>query len=323
MWALAVIALVLVAAAIAAHDFLHGQRLIPDLWEEWRTARADLGALDRANQARAERSDVIVSLTTIPSRLPHIEDTLKSLLRQTRPPAEIRLYVPAFSARENRPYEVPERLRQLRSVAVHACSDVGPATKFIPAVTSLPPDQLVLAVDDDRIYPPNLVADLEVAARARPDAAYGFSGWIAPKDLIDRPTTVLANLLERPPVPIYAQRQRRPRRVDVLQGTGGYLIRPRFFALDRLVDYSAAPAAARSVDDVWMSAHCRVDKFVIPARRSNFQARRRTLIYKRTSLGWANRGRRNEERKNSIMLRYFADRWMLAREQKAGARNNC
>ena len=63
MWALAIIALVLVAAAIAAHDFLHGQRLIPDLWEEWRTARADLGALDRANQARAERSDVIVSLT--------------------------------------------------------------------------------------------------------------------------------------------------------------------------------------------------------------------------------------------------------------------
>ena len=99
MWALAVIALVLVAAAIAAHDFLHGQRLIPDLWEEWRTARADLGALDRANQARAERSDIIISLTTIPSRLPYIEDTLKSLLRQTRPPAEIRLYVPAFSAR--------------------------------------------------------------------------------------------------------------------------------------------------------------------------------------------------------------------------------
>jgi hypothetical protein len=105
-----------------------------------------------------------------------------------------------------------------------------------------------------------------------------------------------------------------------LQGTGGYLIRPRFFALDRLVDYSAAPAAARNVDDVWMSAHCRVDKLVIPARRSNFQARRRTLIYKRTSLGWANRGRRNEERKNSIMLRHFADRWMLQHE--AGARND-
>ena len=313
---------IVVAVAVAAHDFLHGQRLIADLWEEWRIARADLLVLDRANQACAGRSDIIVSLTTIPSRLPYIEDTLKSLLRQTRPPAEIRLYVPAFSARENRPYEIPARLRQLTSVTIHACSDVGPATKFIPALTSLPPDQLVLAVDDDRIYPPNLVADLEAAARARPDAAYGFSGWIAPEDLIDKPTTVIANLLERPPVPIYAQRQRRPRQVDILQGTGGYLIRPRFFALDRLVDHSTAPAAARSVDDVWMSAHCRVDKFVIPAKRSNFQARRRMTIYKGTSLGRANRGRRNEDRKNSIMLRYFADRWMLTRRQGADVRHD-
>jgi hypothetical protein len=317
MWELLVVGIV-VAAAVAAHDFLHGQRLIPDLWEEWRIARADLAALDRANLARADRSDIIVSLTTIPSRLLHIDDTLKSLLRQTRPPAEIRLYVPTFSARENRAYEIPERLRRLACVTIHTCSDLGPATKFIPALTSLPPDQPVLAVDDDRIYPPNLVADLEAAARARPDAAYGFSGWIAPRDLIDKPTTVIANLLERPPVPIYAQRQRRPRPVDVLQGTGGYLIRPGFFALDRLVDYSAAPAAARSVDDVWMSAHCKVDKFVIPARRSNFQARRRMAIYKRTSLGRVNRGKRNEERKNSIMLRYFADRWMLTREHSAG-----
>ena len=321
-WELLAVGILLATAAVAVHDFLHGQRLIPDLYEEWRIARADLATLDRAHQAAAERSVVIVTLTTIPSRLPYIEDTLKSLLRQTRLPAGIRLYVPAFSARENRPYEIPQRLRQLASVTIHACSDLGPATKFIPALTSLPPDQLVLAVDDDRIYPPNLVADLEAAARARTDAAYGFSGWIAPKDLIDKPTTVIANLLERPPVPIYAQRQRRPRPVDVLQGTGGYLIRPRFFALDRLVDYSAAPAAARSVDDVWMSAHCMVDKFVIPARRSNFQARRRMAIYKRTSLGWANRGRRNEERKNSIMLRYFADRWMVARQNPTAARND-
>jgi hypothetical protein len=71
-----------------------------------------------------------------------------------------------------------------------------------------------------------------------------------------------------------------------------------------------------------MSAHCRVAKFVIPARRSNFQARRRMAIYKRTSLGWANRGKRNEERKNSIMLRYFADRWMVARQSGTAARNN-
>jgi hypothetical protein len=310
IWAVAAL-VVLALFAVAAFDFLHGQTLIRDLCDEFRIARAELGALDRANQARSERSGIVVSLTSIPSRLAFIDDTLKSLLRQTRAPAEIRLYLPVFSARENRPYEIPERLRRLASVSIQPCDDFGPATKFIPALTSLPADQLVLALDDDRIYPPNLIADLEAAARKQPEAAYGFSGWVAPDDLVDRPTTVIANLLETPPVPLYARRQSQPRPVDVLQGTGGYLIRPRFFALDRLIDYATAPAAARLVDDIWMSAHCRVAKFVIAARRSNFQPWRRMMIYKRTSLGWINRGARDEDRKNSIMLRYLADRWTV------------
>ncbi len=317
IWVLAAIAVVASAGAIVAHDFLHGQRLISDLWEELQISRADLFVLDRANLARAERSEVIISLTTIPSRLPYLNDTLKSLLRQTRSPAEIELYIPAFSARENRPYEIPEWLLHLRSVSIHPCSDFGPATKFAPALSELPPNQLLLALDDDRIYPPNLVADLEAAARRQAEAAYGFSGWVAPPDLVDRPTTLLANVLERPPVPIYALRQRSLRAVDVLQGSGGYLVRPRFFALDRLVDYSGAPAAARTVDDVWMSAHCNVAKFVIPARRSNFQPRRRMALYKRTSLGWINRGVHNKDRANSIMLRYFADRWTIGKPRGA------
>jgi hypothetical protein len=311
IWIASTIVVVALACAVFAFDFLHGQRLISDLWEEFLISRADLLKLDRANQMHGQRSDVIVSLTTIPSRLPYLDDTLKSLLRQTRPAAEIRLYIPSFSLREQRRYEIPQAYRQLKSITVIACEDFGPATKFIPALTSLPPDQPVLVLDDDRIYPPNLIADLETATRSNADAAYGFSGWIAPANLVDEPTSLLANLLERPPVPIYARRQRHLRPVDVLQGTGGYLVRPRFFSLDRLTDFSNTPASARTVDDVWMSAHCNVAKFVIPAKRSNFQAWRRSVIFKRTSLGWVNRGASNEARGNSIMLKYFADRWTV------------
>jgi hypothetical protein len=308
LWLIAALALLL---AIKAMDFFEGEDVLRDVRDEIRLAGMDLAELDRRS-GNALRSSAIVCLTTIPSRLPYIDDTLKSLLRQTLLPREIWLHIPAFSKREDRPYEVPGHLRRLQSVRVRECDDWGPATKFIPALSGLPPDQLVIVLDDDRIYPPNLVRDLDAAAQAHPDAAFGLSGWIVPDDLVDRPTTIIANVLQRPPAPVRATRLRAQRRVDVLQGVSGYIVRPRFFDLARLTDYTGAPAAAFTVDDVWMSAHCRVPKYVVPARRSGFQPWRRRVLYKRTSLGRVNRGRTDEERGNSIMLRHFSDAWMTS-----------
>src|SRR6516165_10586793 len=53
---------------------------------------------------------VIVSLSTVPSRINNLRATIRSLLKQTRPPNEIVLAVPDFSIREERPYVVPEYL---------------------------------------------------------------------------------------------------------------------------------------------------------------------------------------------------------------------
>jgi len=79
----------IVAAAIKAHNFLEGEDLLHDLCDEVRLHIADLERLDAACVDNPNRSDLIVSLTTIPSRITAIGDTLKSLLRQTRSPAEI------------------------------------------------------------------------------------------------------------------------------------------------------------------------------------------------------------------------------------------
>ena len=299
------------AATIWLVNFFEGENVLLDLGDELRLARSDLIELDRAASG-APRADTIVCLTTTPSRLPYIDDTLKSLLRQTRVPKEIRLYLPAFSTREQRPYHVPERLRGLLVVAVHDCADWGPATKIIPALMELGRDQTVIALDDDRIYPRHLVESLEDAARADPQGAVGFSGWIAPPDLVDRPTTVLSNLLQRPPAPVRATRLRSRHRVDVLQGLAGYVVRPRFFDLPRLIDYASAPPAARTVDDVWISCHCRAPKYVLPSRRSSFEPWRRRAFYSRTGLGRLNRARDYRERPNSIMLRHFAAAWIVS-----------
>jgi hypothetical protein len=104
------------------------------------------------------------------------------------------------------------------------------------------------------------------------------------------------------------------RDVDVMQGLSGYLVEPRFFDAEAIVDYRGAPPAAVLVDDVWISAHCRVPKMIFKGRRTNFQSRHDTDYYQRTSLGRVNRGDGTlEGRNNTIMLRYFAGRWKTSR----------
>jgi len=232
--------------------------------------------------------------------------TLKSLLRQTARPREIRLCIPAWSERERCAYEVPAWLRALRSVTIVPCADEGPATKFLPTLRMVAPDQAVVVLDDDRIYHPRLLEVFQDLAARHPDEAVSAAGWQVPADLVDRPTTLWARLAGAPYVPRRANQLRRPRRVDIVQGLHGYVVRPRFFDLAQLGDFSAVPAAVRWVDDVWLSAHCSAPKYVRPMRLAftdykPWVGRRR---FNRTSLGAGmNRADTDEQRGNSIALR--------------------
>ena len=112
--------------------------------------------------------------------------------------------------------------------------------------------------------------------------------------------------------PIRARRIGKPRAADILQGMGGYIVKPRFFDMDKLKDYSSAPQEAFFVDDVWLSAQCRAEKFVIPSERSNSPVKQYVPRHKISSLGWVNRGSGGHaNRHNSIMLRHFAKVWRV------------
>ena len=301
------------AGAIKIHDFFEGETLLRDIADEWRLSRMSLAELDRAWAANPRRSDAIVSLTSIPSRLPLIERTLKSLMRQSLAPARIVLNLPRFSKREGVAYEVPGFLAGIEAVTIRWCEDVGPATKLIPSLIGEAPDQRIIVVDDDRIYPANLVADLIAASDRDPDAAFCMSGWVVPADLVDRPTTIWSNLRMLPPAPIRARRLSRPVAADIVQGLSGYLVKPRFFDVTAITDYSGAPKEAFFVDDVWISAHLLVPRFVIPAARANYQPKLHRGFYGETSLGRINRGPGpDSQRNNSIVIRHFAQRWMTS-----------
>jgi hypothetical protein len=294
------------AFGLLVHDHLSGQKLILDLWDELLIARSDIRRLDDRCQANPDRSDVTVCLTSIPSRLSMIDDTIKSLLIQTRAPAEIRLYLPKVSKREQVAYTVPPHLERLASVVIiEVEEDHGPATKFLPALKDAAPDQKILIVDDDRIYPRRLIEILDDAATHHPGAAYGLGGTIVAMDLIDRPTTLKMNLLRIPPAQVRATRITRKTEVDILMGCHGYLIRPRHLDLDRLFDYSQAPPEAFFADDIWISGYCQAPKYALPAPRVDFHPYRHVWAYDKSSLGRVNRTGRSEQWINSAVLKWF------------------
>ena len=63
-----------------------------------------------ANGRRSNDRRVIASLSTVPDRIGNLEPTIRSLLKQTRPPDEIVLAIPEFSVREQRLF-VPDTYR--------------------------------------------------------------------------------------------------------------------------------------------------------------------------------------------------------------------
>lgn len=298
-------------SSLSVYHFLSGKRLLLDVWELWQINQNSLVEADNFCSANPKRSDIIISLTTLPSRIHKLDITLKSLLMQNLSVECINVYIPAYSKREQAYYTIPERFSLLKNVNfIHSDRDWGPATKFIPALESCTERQPILVVDDDNFYPATYLSDFEIWSKKMPESTLTGSGWKVPDDLIDRPTTLFSNIRQTPPTPLPGTRIQQPRATDIVQGFAGYLIRKSFFNLQELKDYSQTPGAAWFVDDVWISAHCKVDKVIIPLRRFCFVPLSNSKFYKSTSLARINSPTDNpHQRNNTIMIQYFAKKW--------------
>lgn len=304
-----IIAAALIWTALYIHHIFEGEWLPHDLWREWKLSNQDLQELDQKWAAATERSDIIITLTTTPSRIVLLHHSIKSLLDQTRPPARIILNVPAFSEREQVAYVIPPELQGLASVEIHRTDDLGPGTKLIPSLTSQAPDARLLVLDDDRIYPNWLIKRYEVATKDMPDAALTLGGWVVPETLEDGFTTIRTSLFMLPPAPIRAPRLTAAKEIDVMLGVFSYLVRPEFFDQKEMADFSKGPKELRFVDDVRTSALCTVPKYVIPAPSLSFVPWRQRTAFQETRLGLVNRG--SGTRHNTIGIQHYADRWRV------------
>ncbi len=272
------------------------KRLLPRCRKHRRQVRFIRETL--ANARKSDDPRVIVSLSTLPDRIKNLRPTIRSLLKQTRPPDEIVLAIPEFSIRERRAYVVPKYISRLPRVRVLRCrEDWGPATKFIAAIqdelAAGRENTLIMVVDDDRLYPRDALETYLYYSERLPNAALCFRGAAMPSTLDWDDARM-----------IHARDLREPRPVAVITGCGSYLVRPRFF--DRsLWDYSGAPSVAFYIDDIWISACLSrrgVERYVVPSSASMRSVRRQRRTVSLNKI-------RGRQKLNNEIIAFFRDAW--------------
>jgi GT2 family glycosyltransferase len=200
---------------------------------------------------KPQKDTVIVSLTTIPSRLERLDNTLNSLKNQSHK-VKINLCIPKFSKKENKEYIVPDRIKNDKSINILMTDiDFGPATKLIPTLlTTKDPEQLIMVADDDVIYGKDVVKKLVEASKKYEDCAIGFCGWNC-KNLIENGWYQLLYEEERDFGDVQP--------VNVLEGYRGVLVKKKFFT-DAVANYTQYVDDMFWVDDVWFSGHLSINE---------------------------------------------------------------
>lgn len=127
--------------------------------------------LDRRNRELADPvvqdGGAVVSLTTFGQRWSSVYYTIESVGAGHVKPSRLLLWVtPSLLATG-----IPEPLKRLqrRGLEILGCDDVGPHTKYFPAVNHLPPRCALVTADDDVLYPLDWLERLGDTALQRPE----------------------------------------------------------------------------------------------------------------------------------------------------------
>ena len=118
---------------------------------------------------------IYVSLSTIPQRLKNLNESVKSLLKQTRRPDKIFVNIPFKYKRFSETIEdnqIPKFDSSI--VEITRCEDCGPGTKLLGSLDKFEKNSLVILVDDDHTYEDYMIEKFFYFYSKAPDNAYSF-----------------------------------------------------------------------------------------------------------------------------------------------------
>ena len=118
---------------------------------------------------------IYISLSTIPQRLKNLNESVKSLLKQTRKPDKIFINIPFKYKRFSETVE-DDQIPKFDSgvVEITRCEDCGPGTKLLGSLDKLEKNSLLILVDDDHTYKDYMIEKFFYFYSKSPDNAYSF-----------------------------------------------------------------------------------------------------------------------------------------------------
>jgi len=118
---------------------------------------------------------IYVSISTIPKRIKNLNESVKSLLNQTKKPDKIFINIPFKYERFTDVVEddqIPKFDNNL--IEITRCEDCGPATKLLGSLNKLKKNSLVILADDDHIYENFMIEKFFHFYSKAPNNAYSF-----------------------------------------------------------------------------------------------------------------------------------------------------
>lgn len=190
---------------------------------------------------------IVVSLTTTPYRIYQSRPVIDFILAEKVPLKAIYLNVPHRFKRDNLEYKIPQWLQDNKRVTILRTEDYGPATKLLGSLeqAKLPANAIIITVDDDVVYPKNLLLYLAYRAHKSPDKAIGLSGMNPHYNKHGQIIT------DGPGIGLKANFTN-DASVAILEGFGGIAYRRKFFD-NSIFEIVNAPRECVNSDDLYLS----------------------------------------------------------------------
>ena len=168
-----------------------------------------------------KKQRIIVSLSTLPSRVGNLYRVLNSILENEIKPDIVYVNIPKYSNREKKEYYIPENVKNLKNVKINiAHQDYGPITKLYPTLfEETNPDDIIICIDDDKEYDKKLISHLLSVSDLYPSECVCVTGW----SFINLRFVAL---------PISLPINNIIKNVDILQCYNGVLYKRKFFDSD-------------------------------------------------------------------------------------------
>ena len=123
-------------------------------------------------------SRTILTLTTSPKRIKHLQPVLNSLRNQVKSPDTIYINLPD-QYRNRDTYTIPDWLEDSSDVTfLKGGEDLGPLMKILPVLdVETDSNTLLITFDDDVLYPSDIISKFYSAVQKYPNSAFGSRGF--------------------------------------------------------------------------------------------------------------------------------------------------